>query len=175
MSHIVVDLLSQLIAANFSRMKSFRGGSVPTFLFVPPVDESLGPLNTWRWVLISSSFVVSVILFMLAISSHHMFALLLIPAATITAIPMQIYAQNRLGRMVGILFIAVIGGITWYSYANWIRQNSHVVLIVLGFWWVVWSIYNASEEARKAGDLILRRLDTLEEKLGEIEQRRIGL
>jgi hypothetical protein len=134
---------------------------MPTFL--PSVDESLPPLNAWQWTLLFASFWGSLILFVYVISSHGLLAALFACLLGITTIPMQIYAQNRLGRIVGILFVAVLAGIVWYRGFNWEREYTLALLIVLGVGWITWCI-------DKAGNLILKRLDDLQEKLDDRQE-----
>lgn len=141
------------------------------FLFVPPVDDSLKPLTPWQWVMLCSSFLVSLAffwLFMMAIPDHAIFAALLASAFGIVALPMQIYAQNRRGRLIGKLFLFIVWVVAYYIKQNWI--NAHrwellfVALIVMSVYWIAHSI-------DQTGNMILKRLDVLKRRVNSVESK----
>jgi hypothetical protein len=139
------------------------------FLFIPPVDESMPPLKAGQWVLLFSSFFVSLALFalfMLINSNHILFALLVAFVFPVAALPMQMYAMNRRGRLIGKLFLAAIWGIVLYDRRNWIKGHAFesliVVLIALSVYWITHCI-------DQAGNLILKRLDVLQRRVNSVE------
>jgi len=141
------------------------------FLFIPPVDESAPPLKAGQWVLLFSSFLVSLALFalfMLIVSSHILFALLIAFVLPAVAMPMQMYAMNRRGRLVGKLFLVAILGIALYNDRNWTKAHTFetltIVLIVLSVYWLTRCI-------EQAGNLILERLDVLKRRVNSVESK----
>jgi len=104
------------------------------FLFIPPVDDSLGSLTPGRWVLLLCSFFASLALFALWIwmlANHVMWVwwALVGCAFMVAKFPMQLYAQNRKGRWVGKGFVIIVVGSILYDNRN--RIDSHFSEIVL--------------------------------------------
>lgn len=94
-----------------------------------------------------------------------------VAAAVVLAIGCLIYTPPRLLLMFALL---AVGGFIWHeaNRATWSQYTALLIVLGCGWIWIIWLISST-------GNLILRRLDALEEKLGEklgeIEQRRIGL
>ncbi len=146
------------------------------FIFIPPVDDSMPPLNAWQWTLLLVSFLVSLALFtvvILSTPSHRVLEILAAFALAPAAMPMQVYAQNRKGRIVGVVFLGIIVSVALYERWGWIKthtfESSMVVLAFLGLAWVTWCI-------SQTGDLILERLEGLQRRVNRVESKldRIG-
>lgn len=142
------------------------------FLFIPPVDESAPPLEARQWAWLTVSFLVSLTLFILPIVMGGLFVLFL--AWPITAIPMQVYAQNRRSRVVGRVFLAVISAFVLYERWNWIEQHtfesSMVVIVFLAVIWVIVSIDQMGKLILKRIDILQRRVNSVESKIDNLER-----
>lgn len=145
------------------------------FLFMPPVDESAPPLKAVQWVLLFLSFVVSLAffwLFMLTVGNHIILAILSIFAFTLTKIPMQMYAMNRKGRIVGRLYIAVLLGFGLYYGWNRIEaqfnQSPFTLLMLIALcWWAYWFTL----ETAKINQEFLKRMDALQGRVNSVESK----
>jgi hypothetical protein len=150
-----------------------------TFLFIPPVNDSLGELKPWEWVLLFCSFVASLALFalgMLMLANHVMWVwwVLVGCAFTVAKFPMQLYAQNHKGRWVGKVFLIIVVGSVLYVGRN--RIDSHFSEIILLTILVVllalcWATYLVQFETAKVNEQSLRRLDALQEQINSIESK----
>ena len=82
--------------------------------------------------------------------------------------PMQAYAMNRKGRVVGKVFLAVIWAVALYRGWVWIQKHIFelltVILIALSVYWVTRCI-------DQAGNLILKRLEILQKRVNSIESK----
>jgi len=144
------------------------------FLFVPPVYDSLGPLKAKQWFWLSASFLSSIVLIVLAQFIHRPFSGLMLLAIVVTALPMQIYTQNRKGRMVGKILLAAAFGVALYHRWDWINahtfESSLVVFVVLSVGWLTWCIDNSGNLILKRMEVLQRRVDSVESKLERIDR-----
>jgi hypothetical protein len=149
------------------------------FLFIPPVKDSLGSLTPWRWALLIGSFVASLALFalwMLMLANHVMWVWcsLLVCVWVIAKMPMQVYAQNSKGRLVGKLYLAIIGG--YILYVGHSRIATHlsesllliILIVLLG---LCWATYLVQVETAKVNEHVIRRIDALQSQLDSIESK----
>ena len=142
------------------------------FLFIPPVDDSLGPLKAKQWFLLSASFLGSVGLFFLLESAHGILAFLALIALIIAIKPMQIYAQNRKGRIIGIVFLAIVGGYILYDGRGRIEaqfnQSPFILLMLMSL--CLWAYWFTLETA-KINQQFLTRMDIMQSRIGSIESK----
>ncbi len=137
-----------------------------------PVNDVAGSLEVRHWVLLTFSFVMSIGLFVLAVSTHGFFSGLLGFICNITTIPMWIYAQNRKGRIVLIAFCVVIGGYILYKDGGHIdeplRQLVPLMLMALCYW----AYWFTRETAKFNHELSLGdRIDELCAKVDAVAER----
>jgi hypothetical protein len=154
------------------------------FLFIPPVDESAPPLKARQWTLLVVSFAASLALFalfMLTVSSHILFALLIAFIFPAISMPMQMYAMNRKGRWIGRLFlvciaIAVVVGIYNNRAAVYKLGNEHflelliIVLIAASVYWITYCIDQVGNVLLKRLDILQRRVNSVESKVDHLER-----
>ena len=136
------------------------------------MNDVPGPLEVRHWVLLTFSFVMSIGLFVLAVSTHGFLSSLLWFSWCITAIPMWIYAQNRKGRIVLIAFCVVIGGYILYKDGGHIdeplRQLVPLMLMALCYW----AYWFTRETAKFNHELSLGdRIDELCAKVDAVAKR----
>jgi hypothetical protein len=144
------------------------------FLLIPPVDDSLPPLSAGQWAFLLASFFVSLAIFTLFVltSTHHGIAEAIYPFAFgIMTMPMFVYAQNRSGRIVLIVFGAIVlGGCLWvYKEARNPQDFSSVLLIIAGVGWLTWCIDKVGNTLVERLTFLQRRIDSVESKLDHIE------
>ena len=131
-----------------------------------PVDDSLGSLGAKQWVLLLVSFMASLAVFALLMSTHGFISDLSVFALVIAALPMRIYAQNRRGRIVGIIFLVLVCG--YLIYAGWhedgwallYKRLTVVAFIVICFW-----LYALTSATHQANHEIVKRLDVIERRI----------
>lgn len=147
------------------------------FLFIPPVDESLPPLKTGQWVLLVIPFLISLALLgflMLTAWSHIWFAWLAAVVLPMVAFPMQMYAMNRKGRLVGKLFFAAVFVIVLYYRWNWIEAHPFevfvVALIIMSVCWITWCIDKVGNTITERLNAVQRRINSVESKLDKMER-----
>jgi hypothetical protein len=148
------------------------------FLFIPPVDDSMPPLNAGQWILLSASFLTSLTLFiavMLAFPAHSIFGALAAFALGITATPMQIYAMNRKASLIGKFFLVAICGIALYNYRNWTRTHvfelSIVVLMALSVYWIIGCIDQVGNRIHQRLNELHTKVDAMQQELEEIKAK----
>lgn len=147
------------------------------FLFIPHVDDSQVPLKAGQWFWLSASFLVSIALFALAESAHGLLSVLPWFFIGITAIPMKVYAQNRKGRIVGIIFLAIVW--SYILYVGWNRieaQFNHSPFIILMLIALCLWAYRFTLETAKVNQEFLKRMDDLQRRINSVESKldRIG-
>ena len=145
------------------------------FLFIPPANDSLGSLKPGQWVLLLCSFFASLALFalwMLMLANHVMWVWSLLPlcAWVIAKIPMQLYAQNRKGRVVGKVYLTILVG--YILYVGWNRieaqfsKSPFILLMLIALCgWAYWFTL----ETAKVNEQFLMRLDALQKHINSIE------
>jgi len=82
-------------------------------LALPAVDDSLGSLTPWRWALLLCSFFASLALFALFVMLLKSGVMWVWPTLVcflwaIAKMPMEVYAQNRKGRVVAKLYLGIL-------------------------------------------------------------------
>lgn len=141
------------------------------FLFIPPVNDSLGSLKPGQWAWLTVSFLVSLALwalFCLAVANHFLFAMLVICSLSVTTLPMHVYAMNRKGRLVGRIYYAIILGFVLYFGWNIIegqfRRFPFILIMLIAICgWAYWFTL----ETAKVNEQFLKRLDELRNNFNE--------
>jgi hypothetical protein len=169
--------LTQSIIAQIKKT-GMEASLMEKFLFIPPVDDSLKPLKARQWFWLSASFLVSIALFALAESTHGQFSVLPWFFIGITAIPMKVYAQNRKGRIIGFIFLAIVCG--YILYVGWNRieaqlnQSPFIILMLVALccwaYWFTLETAKVNQEFLKRMDILLRSVNSTEFKLAQIER-----
>jgi hypothetical protein len=141
----------------------FREGCMSTIISSPPVDDSMRPLKAREWFWLCASFLASIALCALAVSTRGLFSVLPWFFIGITIIPMWIYAQNRKGRIVGIVFLAIFWGYIMFVGRNSIeaqfgRSPFILTMLIALCWWAYWFTL----ESAKVNADFLKRLISLE-------------
>jgi len=145
------------------------------FLLIPPVDDSKPPLKAGQWAFVLASFIVSLTIFILfLLTSPHQGVVAAIYACAfgITTTPMLAYAQNRKGRILLIVFGAIVlGGCLWvYREAGNTQDISSALLIIAGVGWLTWCIDKVSNTIVERLNILQRRVNSVELKLDHLER-----
>lgn len=137
-------------------------------------NDSAGVLSAGQWVLLTFSYVISIGLFILFVSTHGFFSSLLAFLWTITSIPIWIYSQHRKARIVLYAYLVVIGGYILYTWRGHIVEkiSQLVPLMLMALcYWAYWStretvkfnhglnLDERIEELRSKVDAVTERLD----------------
>jgi hypothetical protein len=158
-------------------MKRLEAIFLEKFLFIPLVDESSPPLKAGQWAWLAVSFFVSLALFalfMLLAENHIILAMLSLFALTMATMPMQVYAMNRRGRIIGKVFLALLSGLVVYEKWTWINEHTFALLIVavvyLIVYWITWCIDRASKTILARLEILQRRANSVESKVDHLER-----
>lgn len=149
------------------------------FLFIRPVNDSLEEMKPWEWLLLLTSFVTSCALLVLyaliRAKNGWVWYFLLLGAWIIAKAPMELYAQNRKGRVVGKLYLGIL--VAFSLYVGWDDINAQfskyplilpILLVLCG--WAYWFTL----ETAKVNEQFLRKMNELQDgihgKLSALER-----
>ena len=112
------------------------------------------------------------IIFLLTSPRHGIIAAICACTVGITITPMLAYSQNRNGRIVLIIFGAIVlGGCLWvYREARNAPYISPALLIIAGVGWITWCIDKMGNTLMERLNILQRRVNSVELKLDRLER-----